>query len=316
MTRNRQPGRSGKRFEERFTLGGVLLLFIAFASLGVVFLWYHSDAAVQLRQQGIILALTSAACCFLPKGRTRGRRVLAVTVPLAATLVHLYWVREQDPFIVWPIGPIAWSILCLSAIPFLAGLQLVGIAPLKSSLVLIAMIVGIFAAIQLRPQTFPIPQHQNEPFHSASLGRRVPGVGYVGPMRTVIASYYSDNPNGEFERVRTSGPFDLRTLALSTEGDVSARKTTSFDDRRRCRVELDKIVPTAPWRVRVMRLVPNLTAGEHWLLTFRMRADAPRKLSLVVRENASPWKEIAPANELEVGPNGKPSRCRTSLASH
>jgi hypothetical protein len=220
-------------------------------------------------------------------------------------LMHLVWGRREDAFIVWPAGPIIWSTLCLSSIPVITGLRWVGISPLKGSLVLLVTITGMVTAIEFRPQTFQVPQQGGKAFHSASLGQKVAGVAYVGPPRTVVATYYPDNPNGEFQRVRTSRPFDLRTLALSTEGDVSARKTTASDDQRRCRVELGRIDPTSPWRIRVYLLVPKLTVGEHWQLTFRMRADAPRKIALTLREQEPPWKEIIPSKEYEVGPDWK-----------
>jgi hypothetical protein len=220
-------------------------------------------------------------------------------------LMHLSSGRSEDPFIVWPAGPIAWSTLCLAVIPAISAMKWIGVAPLKTSFALLVTIIGIVSAIELRPQTFQVPQQGGQAFHSASLGQKVAGVAYVGPSRTVISTYYPDNPHGEFQRVRTSGRFDLRTLALLTEGDVSARKTTSREDQQRCRVELSRIDQTSPWRIRVYRLVPNLASREHWLLSFRMRAEAPRTIALTLREHEPPWNELLPSKEFEIGPDWK-----------
>jgi lysophospholipase L1-like esterase len=278
-----------RTLEDRFSVEAGCRFFAGISLFVWGLVWFHSDADSISRLVGSLLACHAGFVTLFAWQKTALRRGCHVAVGVGLLLAFTARVRWDDPFIIWPEQPKLIACLYLGASAIVGSLGLMGIRPLKVTLVLAILVTGVAVGVMARPRVFSVA-HENVPvFHSSwSGGRYQEESHFTGHRRSTMYLYYPDDPRREFETERTSGPIRLESMAVAELSGGRGRRVSSLADHDLLRVVVDQPSPANPWKVLVYRIVLDLRQGDQWLLRARMRADRPRRVHVVLKNTEQP----------------------------
>lgn len=131
-----------------------------------------------------------------------------------------------------------------------------------------------------------------------------PVLGYVYKPHTTAMTFYPDNPRGYFE---VSDPRES-VWNLETYEGSAARLAFPPGDRRAVRVEIEAAAQPMPWHVQLRKAGLTVREGRSYVMSFRGRSDAPRRIAFAVSQAHQPWQILGLYGEADLGPEWRSFR--------
>jgi hypothetical protein len=124
-----------------------------------------------------------------------------------------------------------------------------------------------------------------------------PVLGYVYRPNSTASAKYPDNPRGYFD---VSDPRNAIWNLETYEGSA-ARLAFPPQDKQAVRIEIDRVAQTVPWHVQIRKAGLYVKEGRTYVVSFRARADAPRRIAFAVSQAHEPWQPLGLYGEADLG---------------
>jgi hypothetical protein len=244
------------------------------------------DASLTVR---VAAGILTAGVWLAGWGVVTGRhaRRLPWVVLLAAGALGLLVPHVQDSSPWSPRSLHVAAVLSYGAVGVasaLAALRLVGEG--KALLLTFSTATALFGAEMLISPPEPVPSPE---WHLSSIADPQVGIRYAS--NSTATMFYPDNPRGYFEQTDPT----RETWFLETHAGSEAQLEHSPSDASSMRVTIARLVGDEVRHVKLQQAPFQIKGGSSYILKFRGRADAARRMHCAVGNNHEPWGKLAEA---------------------